>query len=277
MASGLSDTHPEAEAILMRLYRETPAWRKWELMCQLNEMAQGLAIQGFRDLHPNASESEIQRLLADLVLGKELSQHLHDIAPDKIGNVHLNEIIPILRRFVDVLESSGIRYVIGGSIASSSYADPRFTYDADILVDLRLEQVNRLAEELGEDFYADPNMMRDAIQRRSSFNIIHYPTMLKIDVFIPKARNFDQGQFGNRQLRAILQDESALFYVASPEDIILAKLEWYRMGNEVSERQWKDLMGVLKPRVDLLDVNYMRQAASELDVSDLLERALSEA
>ncbi len=119
--------------------------------------------------------------------------------------------------------------------------------------------------------------MRDAIERQSSFNLIHYETAFKVDIFVRKSRAFDQMQLDRRRLSVIASDPEESVYITSPEDTILAKLEWYRMGGEVSDRQWRDILGVLKTRAGELDLEYLRKWAAELHVSDLLERVLKEA
>jgi hypothetical protein len=120
-------------------------------------------------------------------------------------------------------------------------------------------------------------MIAESIQRNSSFNIIHRDTMFKVDVFIPRPRPFLQSQLARarRQTFTLGKEVSAKF--ASPEDTILSKLEWYRMGGEASDRQWRDILGVLKTKTGDLDLDYLRQWAKELKVSDLLERALIQA
>jgi hypothetical protein len=278
MTKPLSDTHPDAEAVLLRLSRETPAWRKWQLIMQHNELMQGLMTQGLRKRNPEASDEEIRRGLYELILGKVLTDKFYEAAPDRIREPRLNEITSALKRFVDVVDQLGIPYFIGGSLASSLHGIRRSTLDADVVVAMNREHAPELTRMLGSDFYADENMMQDAIRRKSTFNLIHYPTGLKIDVFIPQNRAFDQHQF-ERRVKDIInpQDEDQVeMYVASPEDIVLAKLEWYRKGNEVSERQWNDLMSVIKAHNQRLDAAYMRQMATEIGVADLLERALAE-
>ncbi len=98
------------------------------------------------------------------------------------------------------------------------------------------------------EFYTDDEMMRDAIQHHSSFNLIHYETAFKVDIFVRKSRTFDQMQLERRRMAVIAADPEVTVYMVSPEDIILAKLERYRQGGEVSERQWRDGLGVLKVR-----------------------------
>lgn len=175
------------------------------------------------------------------------------------------------------LEQIGIPYAIGGSLASSLHGVMRSTLDVDIVADMRLEHVQPLVATLTKEFYADDEMMRDAIEHHSSFNLIHYETAFKVDIFIRKLRAFDQIQLERRRMAVIATDPEESAYIVSPEDIILSKLEWYRMGGEVSDRQWRDILGVLKTRAGELELDYLREWAAELKVGDLLERALREA
>jgi len=177
----------------------------------------------------------------------------------------------------DIFEKLGVRYAVGGSLSSSLHGVMRSTLDVDIVADMRLEHIQPLVAALSPEFYADDEMMRDAIERHSSFNLIHYETSFKVDVFIPKPRPFDQMQLERRALAAITTDPERSLYVTSPEDVILSKLEWYRMGGEVSDRQWRDILGVLKTKTGGIDLDYLRHWAKELKVADLLERALIEA
>jgi hypothetical protein len=174
------------------------------------------------------------------------------------------------------LERLGIPYAVGGSLASSLHGVMRSTLDVDIVADVQPEHIQPMVEAFSKEFYADDEMMRDAIEHQSSFNLIHYETAFKVDIFIRKSRAFDQMQLNRRRRSVIASDPEESVYVTSPEDTILAKLEWYRMGGEVSDRQWRDILGVLKTRAGELDLEYLRKWASELHVSDLLERALKE-
>lgn len=174
------------------------------------------------------------------------------------------------------LEHIGIPYAVGGSLASSLHGVMRSTLDVDIVTDMRLEHIEPLVAALSKEFYADDEMMRDAIEHHSSFNLIHYETAFKVDIFIRKSRAFDQMQLERRRKSVIATDPDQSVYVTSPEDTILAKLEWYRLGGEVSEQQWRDILGVLKTRKGDLDLDYLRKWANELKVAGLLERALAE-
>jgi hypothetical protein len=182
----------------------------------------------------------------------------------------------ITARVTNLLERLGVRYLIGGSLASTLHGLVRTTQDSDIVAELRTEQIGDFTRELEGDFFVDEEMIAEAILRRSSFNIIHKDSFFKVDVFIPKMRPFVEKQLSRAQRQILSIEPPAEALVATPEDTILAKLEWYRIGEEVSERQWRDVLGIIKVQGNNLDLAYLHQWAKELKVSDLLERALNE-
>jgi D-ribose pyranose/furanose isomerase RbsD len=190
----------------------------------------------------------------------------------------MNEVVDALEPVVDALEALGVRYRVGGSVASSALGVPRSTLDVDIACELDLGQVAQFVASLSDRYYIDGDMISDAIRRRASFNLVHLATMLKVDVFIRKGRAFDAQSF-ERVTRKPLDVAAGArsFDLTTAEDIILHKLEWYRMGDEISERQWLDVVGVLKVQARAIDLAYLRHWASALEVLDLLERALHEA
>ncbi len=175
---------------------------------------------------------------------------------------------------IAALDSLGVPYFIAGSLASSLYGLARSTLDTDLVADIKAEHVLQLKSKLEDQFYITEEEIRSAIRHRSSFNVIHYETVFKVDIFLPKPRPFDKRQFQRSQRVVVTRVPEQSAYVASAEDTILAKLEWYRLGNEVSERQWLDILGVLKIQGDRLSLPYLRQVAAELGLSDLLEDAL---
>lgn len=176
-----------------------------------------------------------------------------------------------------VMDELGVRWFLGGSLASSVHGIPRATFDADIMADLRPQHIKPLLQKLGEDWYADESAIRDAVSRRSSFNLIHFATAMKVDVFLPKLRRFDGGEFARSRMTSVSEDGLMQAPVCCAEDIVVAKLEWYRLGGEDSERQWSDVIGVLRLNAGRLDLDLLRESATEVGVADLLERVLHEA
>ncbi len=187
-----------------------------------------------------------------------------------------NEPVEVTLKVTGVFEKLGVPYLIGGSLASTLYGMIRTTQDSDIITEMRAEHIQPFIAALQDEFFIDEEMIADSIKHNSSFNIIHKESMFKVDVFIPRTRPYLQSQLtrARQQTFSLETEVSAKF--SSPEDTILSKLEWYRMGGEVSERQWRDILGVLKTRADELDLVYLRKWAGELKVTDLLERALKE-
>jgi hypothetical protein len=183
--------------------------------------------------------------------------------------------ISVLSLVTAALDKLGIRYVLVGSFASSIHGFYRATADIDILAEIKSEQVHPLYEALKEAFYIDETVIRSAVAQRRSFNAIHFDSVFKVDIFIAHD-DFGSTQLDRRQSRKLFPDRDESVYVASPEDTILAKLRWYRAGNETSTNQWNDVLGVLGTMRDSLDVHYLAMWAERLRVSDLLERALEE-
>ncbi len=186
------------------------------------------------------------------------------------------EAITAMSAVIDALMSLGIPYYIGGSVASSAHGIVRSTLDADIIADLQLSHVVPLANILRDKYYLNENTMREAIQRRSCFNMIYLPTMFKVDIFVTKDRPYNRTAFQKIQTKVFDEETGREFYVASPEDTILAKLEWYRLGDEISDKQWNDILGVMKVQQDALDRPYLEKWAVELGVGNLLAKAWKE-
>lgn len=181
------------------------------------------------------------------------------------------------RLVTNLLDSLEVPYVIGGSVASMAHGVIRSTMDVDIVADLQPEHVAPLLRALSSAFYVDEPSLRQAIERRGSFNLIHLETMVKVDVFLPQDRPFDKQQLARRIPERISPDDPKALWILTAEDTVLAKLDWFRLGGEVSERQWRDILGLLKTQGEALDIAYLRRWAAELDVVGLLARALDEA
>jgi hypothetical protein len=184
------------------------------------------------------------------------------------------DLLAALEPVVQALEDLGVPYSVVGSVASSAHGIARATIDADIVADLPDSRVDALIDKLEQSYYADRDAAHDAVRRRGMFNAIHLATMIKVDVYVLTDRPYDRNAFARRLTRGLPDEANARCYqLDTAEDTILHKLEWYRAGGEVSDRQWADIVGVLAVQGDALDRAYLGRWASILGVTDLLARA----
>ncbi|NOY37523.1 MAG: hypothetical protein GXO83_08100 [Chlorobi bacterium] len=188
------------------------------------------------------------------------------------------DILQAIQPVISALDELSVPYYIGGSIASSVYGIARATMDVDIIADIKVENISSLKQILENEYYIDERMIKDAVNRASSFNLIHLETMIKIDVFIHKHQSYQEESLRRKQKDTIEDsDDASEFYFSSPEDIILNKLQWYEMGNRISERQWLDVVGVIKVQQKNLDNEYLQKWGKDLGLLDLLTKAFQEA
>jgi Aminoglycoside-2''-adenylyltransferase len=186
------------------------------------------------------------------------------------------EAVQVTLRVVDVLERLDVPYHVGGSYASAIHGVPRQTHDVDIVVDLTPASAKEIAIALDREFYVDEQSAARAVRDRSSFNLIHLATGVKVDLFVKGASAFDRAEFDRRVVVPMGEDSPRDVFVKSAEDTVLRKLLWFRLGGEVSDRQWDDVRGIVRLQGDRLDRTYLTGWADRLGVRDLWDRLATE-
>ncbi|MDQ1355568.1 MAG: hypothetical protein QG657_5878 [Acidobacteriota bacterium] len=188
----------------------------------------------------------------------------------------LAEPVQITSQIAQELDRLGISYFVGGSLASSLHGVPRATQDVDIVVDIETRHIVELVKAFEAEFYIDADMIRDAIQHRSSFNIIHLGTMFKADIFVLNPDEASQEEMKRRKQYQVSDSPRQVLFLASAEDVILHKLYWFQLGGGVSERQWNDVLGVMRVQFETLDHYYLENAAQKRGIFELLQKAIKE-
>lgn len=185
-----------------------------------------------------------------------------------------SDIIEAFLPVKNAFEQLKIDYYIGGSVASSAYGMARATIDIDCVSTLSQDKINEFVEKLKDKYYIDESMITEAIQSKTSFNLIHTSTMLKVDIFICGGDPYGKMIF-KRRIEDTLEEASSIkFFLASPEDVILSKLDWYKKGGQVSQKQWKDIQGVINVQREKLNLTYLNEWAEKCDLLDLLNKVL---
>ncbi len=194
-----------------------------------------------------------------------------------MGPESLPDPIAVAIEVTGILDRLGIRYLVGGSLASSVHGEPRSTNDIDLVVDFREEHIEAFVEAVRPDYYANVDAIRDAVRSGHSFNVIHMDAAVKVDLFVSGEDEFNEHRLRHRQRVEVSDDPHASLYIDTAEHSVLRKLEWFRRGGEVSERQWRDVVAILRVQGPRLDAALMTAWADRLGVADLLERAKAEA
>jgi len=185
--------------------------------------------------------------------------------------------IEVVEHFADVLDKLGIAYAIGGSIASSSYGKAQFTQDADLTVQPFSHLAHEFYDAIKGEFYISEQGMQEALRSFGSFNIIHFETGVKIDIFVQGPSDFEQRLLERRKMAKLSGENGRELPVVSPEDIVLLKLRWFKETECTSQRQWDDVLGVPAVQGEALDFQYLTDSAKEIGLEELLERARAEA
>jgi hypothetical protein len=172
----------------------------------------------------------------------------------------------LLAKAITVFESLDVPYLVTGSVASTAYGEPRMTLDIDIVAAIEERHVAGFLEAFPhEEYYVDREEIMDALRRSGQFNIIHPASGLKIDVFVKGQNAFDDSRFSRGRRIAVAEGREAVF--ASPEDVILKKMEYFKAGG--SDKHLRDIVGILKVSTEQMDRSYITLWAERLGLADI--------
>lgn len=187
-----------------------------------------------------------------------------------------DDLVDALSPVVAAFRTLDIRHFVGGSVASSFHGATRTTMDVDVVCELTEDKISSFIELFDRDFYISEPAVRDAVRRKSCFNLIHMPTSFKVDVFVSRGRPFDAESMRRASAHRLGDNRTVNVPIASAEDSIISKLEWYRLTDETSERQWDDVSRLIKLLGDVADFEYLKHAAESVGVADLLAKLLKQ-
>lgn len=189
----------------------------------------------------------------------------------------ISDPLSALLDVVGILDELELPYAVGGSVASSVFGEPRASADADLIVQMSEAQLGKLLASLEGSYYVSEDAARDAVRRHSSFNVIHLESMYKVDVFVAGPSQLDQEQLRRKVRIALTTEPNTSAFVTAAENLVLRKLDWFRQSGETSDRQWRDVLGILKVQAGALDMTYLLRSADDTGLRDLLDRALDQA
>lgn len=267
------DTSIEAELVQFHLWRNLTPTEKEALARRVIQRVPKLVLMGIKTNFPHSSEAEIRR---QYIIKRWGEKWVKILSADSQTKLMLEDPIWLARRVAVILESLDISYYVCGSVASSLQGEIRYTQDLDLVIKIEPVKAELLIEAMAGEFYISEVAVEEALSgKTSSFNVIHLETTEKADLFVMGKDEFSQVQMARRRLHVAGENQS--FYLSSPEDTVLHKLIWFGMTGGESQKQWRDILGVLKLQGESLDVDYMGEWGEKLDLVRELNRAFGEA
>jgi hypothetical protein len=264
------DTSVESDRYQFELLRQKTPGERFAMAAQMIRWAKTVSLRGIRKARGELAPEYFARA----VLQEKWISLLTPSGDEKMWIQDPGEIARILHF---VFEALHIPYYITGGVCAIAYGDPRTTRDLDVVIECKPSEIMAMVAQLkAEGFYCPPGAIEDIQSSMGRvLSVTHMQLVLNADLVLNANTEFDRSKMERRRLEAIGLDESERFWLASPEDVILAKLLWG--GQSQSEKQWRDVLGVLKVQGDSLDFAYLTQWAARLDLTALVQRAIAAA
>ncbi|MDT9193302.1 MAG: hypothetical protein P5678_10645 [Limnospira sp. PMC 1240.20] len=271
------DTSIDAELMQFGRSCQLSASQKLAFLKRIIQRGIKLVCWGIHQQSPNGDNLTFKQLYVRRRWGELFATYSDNNLFDEREPLMIEDPIAIAYKIIDKLNLLNIPYYIGGSVASSLQGEARFTQDIDLVIYLELSQVEVFIETFSSDFYVSDVAVKDAILGVSSYlNLINFESLEKADIFISRSDDFSRSQMNRRQLYVPEENPEQAFYLCTPEDTILQKLVWMRIAQNESQKQWRDILGVLKIQRERLDLDYLWQWSEYLNISASLNQAIQQ-
>ncbi len=268
------DTTPEVERLQVARMRSFSPARKFASVRSWTHTLTSANLHAMRSGAPESNERAIALRFVIREYGKALATDFQTAVEQRPAwTIQEHDLQGAMLPVIEVFECLGIRYYLSGSIACSVYGLPRGAQDIDFLADIQLEHVRPLIDHLQAAYTMNEQALRDAFAQRSAFSLLHLSSLVKVDVMLPRGTPFDSLVWQRLRQLSLIEGYQPI-WIASPEDVVLMGLEWYRECGATADDQWNDLLGVVKVQAPTLDLTYLRHVAPTLNVSGLSEQAL---
>lgn len=264
------DKTPEADAADFDLLRQLTNAQRWQMGAKLTRWAKTVSLRGMR----KANETTFSERFARSILG---DKWLPCLTPRSDPSMWIQDPSAIAKLLHAILTELEISYYITGGVAAIVYGEPRTTRDLDVVIELDRNNILPLVEKLQQDeFYCPPGAVDEILTGRGkTLSITHMTQILNADMVMNGHSEFDRAKMARRRWEALDEAGIERFWLASPEDVILAKLLWRKQSG--SQKQWNDILGILKVQIEALDYEYLAQWATRLEIQRDFDRALIEA
>lgn len=243
----------------------------------LSRRALAQALWVIQRQHPEINAQEARLILLDRLYGQTVAELVRAWPAPTEEPVMPETFYDAITPVIDLLEELDLAHYIGGSVASITYGIPRSTMDVDLAVQMTQSHVGPFVQRLAPQYYLDAQAIHEAIRQKSSFNLIPQHGPIKIDIFVPAQTPFIRSVFERVAYVPIAPDAPRPYCLPTAEDIILLKLQWYVLGNMVSNNQRNDVIGMLQTQAGRLDLAYLRRWAAFLKLSNLFTQVYAEA
>lgn len=264
------DTDIESDVLQFRLLRQRSNAQRLAIAVGLTRWARAASLRGMR----KANEQIFRERFAQSVLGEKW---LPCLTPTSDPSMWTQDPSEVARLLHPIFEQLAIPYYITGGVAASMYGDPRSTRDMDLVIEAQRSDIPKLASSLEQaGFYCPPGALEEIIGGvGNTLSITHMERLLNADIVLSADTDFERSKMARRQIEMIDEAGTLQVWVIAPEDLILAKLQWGR--GKQSEKQWRDVLGILKVQIDSLDYSYLAEWAEKLGFLESLQQAFVEA